>query len=89
MMLSANDIKQFIEQGFDQIGQPCTSVLVAGDDGQHFEAIVVNAAFEGISLVKQHQMVYQVLGSKMHREIHALSMRTMTPKEFESVKNNH
>ena len=36
-----------------------------GDDGEHFEAIVVSPEFEGLSMVKQHQLVYQALGARL------------------------
>jgi acid stress-induced BolA-like protein IbaG/YrbA len=56
-------------------------VQVQGDDGVHFEATIVYAGFEGKSLVQRHRMVYGTLGDRMHAEIHALSMKTLTPAE--------
>lgn len=50
-------------------------------DGHHFEAVIVSADFTGKSMVAQHQLVYGALGDKMKAEIHALSMRTLTPEE--------
>ena len=50
-------------------------------DGHHFEAVIISPAFDGKSMVQQHQLVYQVLGDKMKEEIHALSMRTLTPEQ--------
>lgn len=73
-MLSASDVRDYILQGL-----PCEHVEVRGDDGQHFEALIVSAQFVGKSMVQQHQLVYQALGSRMQQEIHALSMRTFTP----------
>jgi acid stress-induced BolA-like protein IbaG/YrbA len=55
-------------------------VAVAGD-GHHFEAVIVSAAFRDRSQVRRHQMVYAVLGERMRADIHALSMRTLTPEE--------
>ena len=52
-------------------------------DGQHFEAIIVSATFEGKNRVQRHQLVYSALGDRMRQEIHALSMRTLTPAEWE------
>jgi acid stress-induced BolA-like protein IbaG/YrbA len=54
---------------------------VAGD-GQHFQALVVSAAFAGKSRIQRHQLVYAALGSRMREEVHALSMKTLTPDEF-------
>ena len=59
---------------------PDATVRVDGD-GRHFEAVIVAADFAGKSLIQRHQMVYRVLGDKMQAEIHALSMKTLTPEE--------
>lgn len=73
-MLSAQDVKTYIMQGL-----PCDFVQVLGNDGQHFEAVIVSPLFDGKNMVQQHQLVYQALGDRMREEIHALSMRTFTP----------
>jgi acid stress-induced BolA-like protein IbaG/YrbA len=70
------DIRRIIEQGL-----ACELVEVDGD-GRHFEALIVSAAFEGLSRVARHQRVYAALGDRMREEIHALSMRTLTPDEY-------
>ena len=62
-------------------GLACEHVEVVGD-GQHFQALVVSAAFAGKSRVQRHQLVYAALGERMREEIHALSMRTLTPEEW-------
>jgi acid stress-induced BolA-like protein IbaG/YrbA len=68
-----------IQQGI-AAGLACERVEVVGD-GQHFQALVVSAAFQGKSRIQRHQMVYAALGDRMREEIHALSMRTLTPDE--------
>jgi acid stress-induced BolA-like protein IbaG/YrbA len=62
---------------------PCEYVEVQGD-GRHFEATIVCAAFEGKRSVQRHQMVYAALGDRMREEIHALSMKTLTPGEWKA-----
>jgi acid stress-induced BolA-like protein IbaG/YrbA len=62
-------------------GLPCERVEVVGD-GQHFQALVVSAAFAGKSRVQRHQLVYAALGERMREEVHALSMKTLTPEEL-------
>lgn len=52
------------------------------EDGLHFQALVVSKAFEGKSLVKQHQMVLQSLKQEFQTVLHALSLKTFTPKEW-------
>ena len=69
-------IRQYIEQGLE-----CEHVEVVGD-GRHFEALVVSAQFRGKAKVRQHQLVYAALGDRMREEIHALSMKTLTPEEW-------
>ncbi|MCB5190272.1 BolA/IbaG family iron-sulfur metabolism protein [Methylobacillus arboreus] len=76
-MLSAEALKNYITQGLT-----CEHVQVLGDDGQHFEAVIVSPLFVGKNMVQQHQLVYQALGGRMHEEIHALSMRTFTPEAW-------
>ena len=77
-MVTPESIKQGIEAGI-----ACERVEVVGD-GQHFQAVVVSRAFEGKSRVQRHQLVYAALGERMREEIHALSMRTLTPGEWTS-----
>lgn len=74
-MMQPNDIKRLIEAGL-----PGARAEVIGD-GHHFEAVIVAADFAGKNMVQQHQMVYRALGDKMREEIHALSLRTLTPDE--------
>ena len=73
--MNADEVKNTIMNGL-----PCDHVEVLGDDGQHFEAVVVSPQFTGRNKVQQHQLVYLALGDRMRSEIHALSMRTFTPK---------
>ena len=75
-MVTPESIRASLEAGL-----PCEHVEVRGD-GHHFEAIVVSAAFAGLSRVRQHQLVYAALGDRMREEIHALSMQTLTPGEW-------
>ncbi len=63
-----------------QAGLACERVEVIGD-GQHFQAVIVSRAFDGMSRVQRHQLVYRALGDRMREEIHALSMQTLTPEE--------
>lgn len=77
-MVTPESVKQGIEAGL-----ACEHVEVVGD-GQHFQAVVVSSEFEGRSRVQRHQLVYAALGERMREEIHALSMRTVTPAEWKA-----
>ena len=68
--------------GYLSAGLDCTHLEVEGD-GQHFTAVIVSPAFEGKRLVARHQIVYAALGDRMREEIHALSMKTLTPAEYQ------
>jgi acid stress-induced BolA-like protein IbaG/YrbA len=76
MLPTPEQIKQYIEAGL-----ACERVDVEGD-GQHFFATIVSAQFEGKRLIARHQLVYAALGDRMKAEIHALSMKTLTPAEY-------
>ncbi len=78
-MPTPESIRQAIEQGLS-----CARVDVEGD-GHHFEALIVSSAFEGRSRIERHRLVYAALGDRMRQEIHALSMRTLTPGEHDAA----
>jgi acid stress-induced BolA-like protein IbaG/YrbA len=80
-VLSAEQLKNYITQGLD-----CDFIEVLGDDGTHFDAVIVAAAFEGKRMVQQHQLVYAALGDRMKAEIHALGMKTYTPTQWAERK---
>lgn len=70
-------------KGYIETGLPCERVDIEGD-GQHFFATIVSSAFEGKQRIARHQLVYAVLGERMREEIHALSMKTLTPAEWQN-----
>jgi acid stress-induced BolA-like protein IbaG/YrbA len=76
---TAADVRKFIAEGLD-----CAHLEVEGD-GRHFFATVVAAEFEGRSRVQRHQRVYAALGDRMRSQIHALSMKTLTPAEWQAA----
>ena len=76
-MLSAQQLEAYITQNLT-----CEYIKVLGDDGTHFESVIVSNAFVGKSMVQQHQLVYTALGDRMRSEIHALSMKTYTPEQW-------
>ena len=76
--MRADEIRRLIEAGM-----PGATVMVQGEDGQHFDAMVVSPTFEGLSMIKQHQLVYSTLGNRMTTgEIHALGLKTYTPQQW-------
>lgn len=79
--MSPETIKALIEAGI-----PGAQVQVDGD-GAHFQAVVVSEVFRDLPLLKKHQLVYGTLGNRMQGEIHALSIKTYTPEEWESARD--
>jgi acid stress-induced BolA-like protein IbaG/YrbA len=70
-----DEVRSFIAAGLR-----CEHLDVEGD-GQHFFATIVSPEFEGLARVRRHQKVYGALGDRMREQIHALSMKTLTPAE--------
>ena len=78
-MISPDQVKSMIKSGL-----PDAEVIVQDltGGGDHYQVAIVSSAFEGLSLVKRHQLVYQAVNSAMSSEaIHALSLETNTPSE--------
>jgi acid stress-induced BolA-like protein IbaG/YrbA len=78
--MDPSDIAQLIEAGFED-----AVVKVASDDNTHFEALVVAAEFEGKRPIARHQLVYRCLGKLVGNEIHALSIKALTPDEWRAA----
>ncbi len=75
--MNANELQSLIGAGL-----PCTHLEVDGD-GRHWSAVIVSTEFEGKRLIQRHQRVYATLGARMQTdEVHALSMKTLTPAEW-------
>lgn len=78
-MVTPEYVRDLIAQGI-----ACDHLEVVGD-GAHFEAVIVSQLFDGKSRVARHQLVNRALGSQMGDEIHALSMKTLTPGEWKAA----
>jgi len=60
----------------------CEHLELQGD-GRHWFATIVSPEFEGLRTIARHQRVYATLGTRMQTdEVHALSMKTLTPQEW-------
>ena len=54
------------------------------DGGFHLEAIIVSESFINKTLIDRHKIIYAALGELLKHEIHAFSMKTLTPEEWEN-----
>ena len=78
--MDPEQVKQLI-----QAGLPDCEVHVSGD-GSHFDATVIGEVFAGLSPVKKQQLVYATLNERITSgELHALSIKTYTPTEWEKA----
>ena len=82
--MTLTEIKQAIEQA---VPSSTVYVLDPMNDGQHLQAIVISPAFEGIMLVKQHQMVMKHLKAAFAGAVHAMGLKTFTPQKWNEVKH--
>jgi acid stress-induced BolA-like protein IbaG/YrbA len=81
--MTANEVRKKIEAAL-----PGATVQVRSEDNVHFEALVVAPQFEGLRSIKRHQLVYATLGAAVGGEIHALSLETATPAEWNARRAN-
>lgn len=54
----------------------------------HFQVVIVSPEFEGKTLIKRHRLVYGALEDEMKGPIHALTLETFTPEEWESQQGS-
>lgn len=76
MPMAANDIEALIRAALPDAE---IEIRDLAGDGDHYAARVVSACFAGLNRVKQHQLVYRALGSRMGGELHALQLETALP----------
>ena len=80
-MIALETLQGMLEQAF-----PGGTVRLESNDNVHFQLLVVAPQFEGKNMVEQHQMVYAALGDAMRADIHALTIRSMTPDQWASQR---
>ena len=78
MSATPDELKERIESGI-----PGAVAEVTGD-GHHFNAVVSAAAFNGLTRIAQHRLVYDVFGGEVGDRIHALSIQTKTAEAEET-----
>ena len=78
--MEPESLKELIASGI-----PNAKIEVIDTTGSkdHFSAVVISSSFEGLSLIDQHKEVYKAIGEHMTKEIHALQLKTFSPKQWE------
>jgi acid stress-induced BolA-like protein IbaG/YrbA len=74
--MQSRELKSLLEEAF-----PGARIDVDSPDDVHFQAVVISEAFVDQPTLARHRMVYAALGDRMGGEVHALSLRTLTPAE--------
>ncbi|WP_144391461.1 BolA family protein [Pleionea sediminis] len=79
--MAPEEIKHLLEQAFEGAD------VAAEGDGSHFKVRVVADVFANERPVKKQQMVYAVLNEHIQSgAIHALSIQTYTPAEWDKAQ---
>ena len=84
-MIQVEEIKKILMEKFPQ-SQISVEDLTGTSD--HFQVLMVSPQFEGRNMVEQHQLIYGALKEQLREAIHALTLKTFTPKEWEMQKAN-
>jgi acid stress-induced BolA-like protein IbaG/YrbA len=79
--MDAKEVESLIRQGIPDAHVEVRDTTGGGD---HFDALIVSTVFEGKGLVERHQTVYKALGDAMRVRVHALSLKTLTPAQYEN-----
>ena len=75
MSISAHDIEALLREHF-----PNATIQIEGDDGVHFNGLVIDESFRGMSRIQQQRAVMAVIKPKVDSgEIHALGLTTRAP----------
>ncbi|MEJ2116168.1 MAG: BolA/IbaG family iron-sulfur metabolism protein [Gammaproteobacteria bacterium] len=82
--MTSDEIQKLIEAGV-----PGSKAMVSGAEGK-YEAIVISESFTDLSMVKEHQMVYATVKPQIASgELHALSIKAFTPKEWKKEQSGN
>jgi len=84
--MTPEDIQRIIERS---VPRARAHVLDPMCDGKHLQAIVISPVFEGMPLVKQHQMVMKPLQAAFAGSVHALGLKTFTPEKWDAVRGQY
>jgi len=78
--MNPKELEEMIARAFPDALIEVRDVTGSGD---HFEALVISDRFEGMGLIERHQAVYDALGDAMRAKVHALTLKTLTPAQYQ------
>lgn len=76
--MSADELQSCLREAFADAE---IEIVDLAGDGDHYRARVVTPAFQGLSRVRQHQLVYAALKGRMGADLHALALETAAPED--------
>lgn len=76
MAIAIDELEKLLKDAFPEAK---IEIQDLAGDGDHYRAFIEAAEFEGLSRIKQHQLVYAALKGKMGGELHALALQTSAP----------
>ncbi len=84
MTIDTDTVEELIESEIPNAVARVTAPRIHNDEDEdaHFAVVAVSPAFDGESLVDQHQRVYDAVGDHMTRSVHALEIKTYTPTAY-------
>ncbi|AFY68758.1 transcriptional regulator, BolA protein family [Thalassoporum mexicanum PCC 7367] len=82
----AAEVVEIVDQTHKHAGHAGRREAPAGSG--HYDAIVVSPQFANKTMMQQHRLVYAALSDLMQSEIHALSIKTYTPEQFQQLQAN-
>ena len=84
--MTVAEVKEIIEKA---VPDSVAHVMDPMHDGEHLQALVISPVFEGMMLIKQHQMVMRPLKEAFAASVHALALKTFTPEKWREVKGQY
>ncbi|MBN1586184.1 MAG: BolA family transcriptional regulator [Candidatus Omnitrophica bacterium] len=84
MQISNQEIEAIVRKRL-----PNSEVLVQDmtGTGDHFQLVVMDPSFEGMSLVGQHRLVMGALSEQLEEAVHAVQIKTLTPRKWQEYQN--
>ena len=77
----AMDLKEIEKHIKEALPDALVEIQDLAGDNDHYAVKIISNEFKGLNKIKQHKLVYDVLGKKMGYTLHALSIKTEVPKE--------
>ena len=77
-MIEFQEVAQLIESNIENSTVKINDLTGTQD---HLGILVISQAFEGKTLIDQHQMVMDVLKERLKDDIHAVQIKTLTPEK--------